>query len=478
MGSEWEIVSLDQVANMRNGAGVKQDFFADVGVPLARVSDFTTDSIDLSDCNFVESEHAKKWSSHLIAKDDVIVATVGSWPPNWSSVVGKVVRAPISSVGAIQNQNTCCVVPDEKRLNNSFLYYRLKFEDFAWHAANSAGGSANQARLPVKKLGEFRFNLPSLEEQEYIAQILSSLDNKITLNRQLNQTLEQMAQALFKSWFVDFDPVIDNALAAGNEIPSDLQDRAERRQLQLAKADHKPLPENIRKLFPSEFELTESLGWVPLGWGVTDLKSLSTKISKGTTPTKSDLEKATDVGAIPFLKVKDISSDGKILHGGLELIPKSISEGALKRSILEKDDLLISIAGSIGRTSVVQKDLHGCNCNQALAFIRLSDSDLHLQLVKLNIQGKRLQDEINSKIVQAVQANFSLTQLGELKILMSSGEVLHSFNASLKPIQLRLNEIEIQSRNLEQLRDTLLPKLISGELRIPEAQAQLEAVLG
>ncbi|MGU9957714.1 MAG: hypothetical protein ACNYPI_08905 [Arenicellales bacterium WSBS_2016_MAG_OTU3] len=78
-----------------------------------------------------------------------------------------------------------------------------------------------------------------------------------------------MAQALFKSWFVDFDPVIDNALAAGNTIPDELQDRAARRQQQLAKPDHQPLPDAIRQLFPSEFELTEELGWVPMGWEAT-----------------------------------------------------------------------------------------------------------------------------------------------------------------------------------------------------------------
>ena len=80
-----------------------------------------------------------------------------------------------------------------------------------------------------------------------------------------------MAQALFKSWFVDFDPVIDNALEAGNTIPDELQDRAERRKQQLAKPDHQPLPDDIRQLFPSEFELTDELGWVPMGWEVKPL---------------------------------------------------------------------------------------------------------------------------------------------------------------------------------------------------------------
>jgi type I restriction enzyme S subunit len=120
MAAEWEKVSLVEVAILRNGAGVKQKFFSEDGVPLARVSNFTSDSIDLSDCNYVEHEHAQKWKSHFLSHENVIVATVGSWPPNWSSVVGKVVRAPQVAVGAIQNQNTCCILPNLKKLDNGF----------------------------------------------------------------------------------------------------------------------------------------------------------------------------------------------------------------------------------------------------------------------------------------------------------------------------------------------------------------------
>jgi len=159
MGSDWQEISLNDVATLRNGAGIKQEFFAEQGIPLVRVSDFTQDSIDMAASRFVENEHAKKWSSYLLCKDDVIVATVGSWPPNWSSVVGKVIRVPEKAIGAIQNQNTCCILPNADLLDIKFLFYRLRLEDFAWHAANSSGGSANQARLPIRKLGDFSFCL-------------------------------------------------------------------------------------------------------------------------------------------------------------------------------------------------------------------------------------------------------------------------------------------------------------------------------
>ena len=100
-----------------------------------------------------------------------------------------------------------------------------------------------------------------------IAHILGSLDDKIELNRRMNETLEAMAQALFKSWFVDFDPVIDNALAAGNTIPDELKEKAAIRQGLGDK--RKSLPDDIRRLFPSEFAYTEEMGWIPKGWEVS-----------------------------------------------------------------------------------------------------------------------------------------------------------------------------------------------------------------
>lgn len=469
MGSEWEIVSLDQVANMRNGAGVKQDFFSNIGVPLARVSDFTADSIDLSGCNFVEPEHAKKWSSHLIAKDDVIVATVGSWPPNWSSVVGKVVRAPISSVGAIQNQNTCCIVPDEKRLNNSFLYYRLKCEDFAWHAANSAGGSANQARLPVKKLSEFRFNLPSLEEQEYIARILGSLDNKISLNRQLNQTLEHMAQALFKSWFVDFDPVIDNALAAGNAIPDDLQDRAERRQLQLAKADHKPLPENIRKLFPSEFELTESLGWVPKGWVCKAFADVTIELRRGISP------KYIESDGILVLNQKCIRDHD--VNFSLGRRHDSASKSIDGRSLKLGDVLVNSTGvGTLGRVAQIKYLPEDAVVDSHVTVVR-SNPEIYPAYTFAQ-QIIAMESEIEAMGEGSTgQTELSRKVLSEKYILLPSLEVLKTSEEYFINFAMK-SAANIQStEELANLRDTLLPKLISGELRIPEAQAQLEEAL-
>ena len=133
----------------------------------------------MDDCLFINELHARKWSKHRLREGELLVATVGSWPPNWSSVVGKVVRVPSAAFGAIQNQNTCAVLAKPDIADQRFLFYRLKSEEFAHYAANAAAGSANQARLPVAKLSKFSFRLPQIDEQWMIAATLGSFDDKI-----------------------------------------------------------------------------------------------------------------------------------------------------------------------------------------------------------------------------------------------------------------------------------------------------------
>ena len=254
--------------------------------------------------------------------------------------------------------------------------------------------------------------LPPLPEQKSIAAILTSFDNKIELLQAQNKTLEELAQTLFKEWFGKYK--------VGDELPE--------------------------------------------GWRVGKLSDLVKKISKGTTPTKNDLYGL--YGEIPFLKVKDISNEGLILKNNLELIPRSVHENQLKRSILETDDILFSIAGTIGRLAIVDFEMNNTNCNQALAFIRLKDKYSFLEYIHLWLKSKENQDIINSNIVQGVQANVSLTVLGNLQLLIPNTDTINKWCNLIKPIYQKLETNNTQIQTLTKTRDALLPKLMSGEIRV------------
>ena len=489
MVGEWVQVRLDSVATLRNGAGIKQEFFSESGIPLARVSDFTQDSIDLSDCKNVEPIHAEGWKSHLLREGNVVVATVGSWPPNWTSVVGKVVRVPAGASGALQNQNTCCVLPSPNLLDQEFLFYRLKLEDFAWHAANSAGGSANQARLPVKKLGEFEFFLPPLVDQKEIASILSALDNKISLNRQINTTLESMAQVLFKSWFVDFDPVIDNALAAGNEIPDALQKRAAARAARreaLRQQTNKTasettgatdavsseqalpetglsdqrLPSEIQQLFPDRFVLTEEMGWVPDGWEVQSIYSLINVVYGA--PFSSKQFSSENIGT-PLIRIRDLKTAKP------QICTNEIHQ---KGTLINAGDVLV------GMDAEFRPTLWAGNSgwlNQRLFFAKSNLELANSFFIKHTLQPLLALEEQSQ--VGTTVAHLGKKDVDKFMWLKPESRLIEAYTYNTNEVIQRWININKQTQVLADLRDSLLPKLLSGQITIPDAEQQLAEVL-
>lgn len=211
-------------------------------------------------------------------------------------------------------------------LNSTFLHYWFcyagKFELLEPYFTGTT-----IKHLTGKAIAELPIPLPPLSEQKAIAHILGTLDDKIELNRRMNATLEGMAQALFKSWFVDFDPVIDNALAAGNPIPDELAPRAEVRRQALAKGTAN---REAAKPFPAAFHETESMGWIPEGWKtgkIIDLADLNSESWSNKTHTDH-------VNYVDLANTKN----GRIN----EVFPYDYSEAPSRaRRVLKVDDTII-----------------------------------------------------------------------------------------------------------------------------------------
>lgn len=475
MGDNRQTYKLSDIAKLRNGAAIKQEYFTDAesGVNLVKVSNFTTNSIDISGVTKVDIEHAKKWITHRIKANDILIATVGSWPPNWSSVVGKVVRAPSETHGAIQNQNTCCIIPSEQ-VDQDYLYYLLKTKCFLEWIVNSAQGSANQARVPVKNIGDFSIELPSIDYQAKISKILNAIDIKINLNSQINQTLEQMAQALFKSWFVDFDPVIDNALDAGFfeqdlAFSEELLRRAELRKTVRESDDFKPLSEDIRQLFPDAFEEGSEPalglgGWVPKGWNSSPVGSLIELIGGGTPKTS---ESSYWGGDIPWFSVVDAPNDSDVFVIDTE---KKITELGIQNSsakILKVGTTIISARGTVGKCALVSKPMA---INQSCYGI-VGKNGVHDYFIYYLIRHsvsylqQRSHGSVFSTITRDTFSSFNFIFSGQL--------IANAFGETISFWFEKIDRNNQQNYFLQNLRDTLLPKLISGELSLDDIKIDI-----
>lgn len=230
---------------------------------------------------------------------------------------------------------------------SAFANYLLRIYEYRCWVVGSATGTTVKHTSP-NRIQSFRCKVPPPPEQKTIAHILGTLDDKIELNRKMNGTLESMARALFKSWFVDFDPVIDKAMAAGNPIPEPLHARAETRRA--LGNQTKPLPAPIQKLFPDSFIFNEEMGWIPEGWEVKKLVDLTSEIGSGATPrggSKVYVEKG-----VALIRSQNVF-DSRFVWNGLARITDEAAN-KLRNVEIEEDDILFNITGaSILRTCIV-----------------------------------------------------------------------------------------------------------------------------
>ncbi|MEH7593825.1 restriction endonuclease subunit S [Bacillus toyonensis] len=423
---------LDDVAEFQKGFAFKSKQFTDLGTKIVKVSNLTNDSVNSEGCVYIDSSIERDYIKYRLNKDDIIIATVGSWPNNPASVVGKVVKVPGSVQGSLLNQNAVRVKAKEN-FDQNYLYYLLKDMNFRDYIIGTAQGSANQASINQKDIKNFTHDFPCEIQQKSIANVLASLDEKIEANNQINNRLEEMAQAIFKHWFVDF------------EFPNE---------------EERPYKSSDGMMYKSE------LGMIPEGWKIKGIADLTKVVSKGTTPTQTDMKNAIDELNVKFLKVKDIDDLGCISIKTLEKIPTSIHCGKLKRSILKEWDILFSIAGTIGRVATVDSRLDNSNTNQAVAFIRLNEIQKMFLFILYLLKSDGIQNEVKANVVQAVQANVSLTTIKNLKFALPNDEILVNFNNIVSPIFQMQTNISIENEHLIHIRDTLLPKLMSGEIRI------------
>lgn len=199
---EWKEYRLGDLIEYKKGFAFKSSTYQTEGTPVVRVSDTTANSINISTCHRVNSDIALRCKPYELKEGDVVIATVGSWADNPNSIVGKVIRVPKEADGALLNQNAVRI-RSNGTIDNKMLYYRLKDKSFSDYLLNTAQGSANQASITLNDIFAYSVLLPPLEKQKEIAEILSSIDAKIDLLNNQNATLESMAETLFRHHFID-----------------------------------------------------------------------------------------------------------------------------------------------------------------------------------------------------------------------------------------------------------------------------------
>lgn len=460
MGSEWKEFSLEELVSDQKaalatgpfGSAISSKFFQESGIPVIRGGNLSANiSERMSDKGlvFISEEKASEFKRSLVKKDDLIFTCWGT-----INQVGLLDEQRDYSEYIISNKQMK-VTLDSNKADPLFVYYIFSAPKKQKEIIKNGIGAA----VPGFNLGQLREHkllLPGIEEQRNIASFLNCFDKKIALNRQINQTLEQMAQTLFKSWFVDFDPVIDNALDAiangqNIEIPESLAKRFEARKAVRESEGFEPLPADIRQLFPCEFEKSE-LGFVPKGWSWYTFQQVCTA-KQGKYISKNHMVDIQD-------------SENMIpVWGGNGV------RGYTKESLYNESVVVLTCRGSncglLGKTiSKTWVSNISFACTPKLGSINF----LHL-LFDYTDFSDCISGSAQPQITYSALKNKSIPAALNDHVIERFDEIIRGFYSSKE-------RIFSENKELTKLRDTLLPKLISGELRLdsPQGEALQQAV--
>jgi len=314
-------------------------------------------------------------------------------------------------------------------LDLKWAYYELLRQDI--NSLDSGSAIPSTTRDAFYSLDVF---LPPIEEQKEIAHILGTLDDKIELNRKTNETLEAMAKALFNSWFVDFDPV-------------------------RAKVEGRPtgLPAEISDLFPDSFEDSE-LGEIPSGWRVGCLSDCC-EITMGQSPPGDTYNDEGD--GLPFYQGK---TDFGFRFPGRRIYCSSHTRQASIGATL------ISVRAPVGSANIAREV---CSIGRGIAALKSRQSaDSFIYYLIGTLQGVFESYNSEGTVFGAINGK----DLASIQVVAPSTEAVAAFNSQCLPMDESIQSNTLETEHLTTIRDTLLPKLISGEIRIPDAEKMLEEV--
>lgn len=505
MGSDWALISFCDSVLINPTVRLKKGF----EYPFVDMKSILTGSRDV---NVTQIKPFNGGGSRFLPKD-TLMARITPCLEN-----GKIARyMPDREDGPAFGSTEFIVIRGKDGVtDNLFAYYLTSWLELREFAISQMTGSSGRQRVPVDSLAGFKFRLPPLPEQRAIAHILGSLDDKIELNRQMNETLEAMAQALFKSWFNDFDPVIDNILlknrnqnqpsplsplpeGEGNVegnlmgwederifkgIPEELRERAQTRRAILAQNQndecsvtndesltkkHNPLPEEIRKLFPNEFEFTKQMGWIPKGWRFSMIGEEVDSVG-GATPSTKNAD-FWDDGDIYWTTPKDLSdlnsrilleTDRKITEVGLN----KISSG-----LLSVDTVLMSSRAPVGYLALAKIPVA---INQGYIAMKCT-KQLTPEFV-IQWAGS-VMDDIKQRAGGTTFAEISKKNFRGIPVIVPDNGALENYSGTVKGFYDKITENLKETEHLTKLRDRLLPGLISGKIRISKAEKMVENLL-
>lgn len=442
----------------------QSDFFDRSDCLFLSAKNVTKNGFEFTDCSYISMEKDHQLRAGKLERNDIVLTTRGT--------IGNLAFYDESvSINNVRiNSGMIILRPNTTVWNPRFLYFLLNSDLITQQISALTSGSA-VPQLPARDLKKFVLPLVPLSKQNKIVEIIGAVVDKVQINRAINQTLEQIAQALFKSWFVDFEPVKAKMVAL--EAGGSQEDATFAAMTAISGKDADALavferehPEQYAELkataelFPSAMQDSE-LGEIPAGWESSPL-SEKIKLIGGGTPKRSESEYWN--GDICWYSVKDAPAESDVF---VIDTTERITEKGLKKSstkLLPIGTTIISARGTVGKLALTATEMA---MNQSCYGI--SGGEFSGPLLTY-LKVKQCVDVLKRNTHGAVFDTITTSTFETVVTLTASKLVNRQFEKIVKPFFNTIENNLRTSASLTQLRDTLLPKLLSGEITLPEAE--------
>ncbi|QXB86280.1 restriction endonuclease subunit S [Acinetobacter lwoffii] len=466
----FELTTLGEYISVQGGYAYKsQQFIQSSTYPVLKIKNIRTGYIDFNDCAYIDKKVADETERYIVNEGDILISLTGSGPNAPQSLVGRVARFWDKGKRAWINQRVGRVVlKKNKTVHKDFIFYFLGTKESQNYLVANSSGSANQANINSATIEALPFPQIDYLTSEKISQVLRTFDEKIYLNSQINQTLESIAQAIFKSWFIDFDPVRAKIAAKQEGKDTELaamcaiSGKSEVEIQQISDDDFIEL-QATAALFPDELVESE-LGEVPKGWDKYSLSKMITLIGGGT-PKRSEPNYWN--GDIFWFSVKDVPNEGEVF---VITTQEKISELGLNKSstkLLPVGTTIITARGTVGKIALVGYEMamnqscygvQGINgVRQFMTYYLIKNA---VEVLKKNTHG-------------AVFDTITQSTFDTVTSIKPSIEMMDLFESKVEKIMGHIKNNLYENNSLIALRDTLLPKLLSGELDVSGVQDEV-----
>lgn len=442
MSSEWDWVRLgDYCEKIGSGATPKggKDAYLEHGpFYLIRSQNVYNEGFSPSGLAYISEEQAQKLDGVAVQEGDVLLNITGD-------SVARVCLALSHFLPARVNQHVAIIRPQISKFDSRFLRYFLASPYQQDLMLGLAAAGATRNALTKGMIEDFKVPCPALSIQTAISSVLSALDDRITLLRETNATLEAIAQALFKSWFVDFDPV---------------RAKAEGRQPEGMDA-------TTAALFPDSFEESE-LGLVPEGWHMSTLGAICDANGGAiqTGPFGSQLHASDYVAdGVPVVMPKDISNRRIDAITAARVGREDVQR--LARHQLRDGDIVFSRRGDVEKHALIGEAERGWLCGTGCLLVRPGSRRNVAGFLSRSLDLPNIKKWLTQHAVGATMPNLNTGILSAVPVVLPTDEVLTAFDQAISVLDRRISAGNAAAQTLTQLRDTLLPRLISGQLRLP-----------